>query len=139
MANFTPSPTQTRPLATAVTRDWTALAVSAIGYLQVLTTDNAGTNANATAASGEKGQIGLIVAGAYNNINGTISANEKVTVVVLGPVYVGEIALVAGTLLYVATTDGLLTDTKPTNAHPVAVAQSTNTIYFFPVPDKNYT
>lgn len=139
MTNFTPSPTQTRPLATSVTRDWTSTDVSAIGHLMVLTADNAGVNANATVASGEKGQIGIIVSGAYENVNGTIAAGEKVTAVVLGPVYVGEIALVAGTLLFVATTDGLLTDTKPTHGHPVAVAQSTNTIYFLPLADKDYT
>lgn len=138
MTDFTPSPTQTRPLSGAITRDWTCTAATAIGKLLVLTGDESAGLANATAASGEKGFIGMIVSGALYNVNGTISAGEKVTVVVHGPVAVGDIALVANTNLFVATTDGNLTDTKPTHGHQVAVAQKTNVIFIQQSPDKDY-
>lgn len=144
MTNYTPSPTQTRPLDGARTVYWIASEASVIGHFMIVNNDDAAgehplcVNANATAVVDENGLVGLLVSGAEHRVTGVISANEPVTVVIEGPVYLGEIGLTPGATYYLATSDGLITDTAPTHTHAVLLAQTSSKGIVIQVPDTDY-
>lgn len=149
MANLTINPVKVRPLDGCKTRTYVTDEATQRGRVvqpvSVGTTTVYGDDvpiaeqANATQASGEKGQLGLVVDGAYHNIAGTVQADEPMTVVLNGPVYLGEdVAMVINTLYFVATTDGLITDTKPTHGRAIGYAITDTILFFDPTPDKDY-
>lgn len=134
MANVTVDATNVRPLAGCVTREFDMGEAGALGKACQVAGDGALDMANATSAAGVAGLLVLPVAGERHEADGDLASGERVTVVVTGPVYLGEDAALDETkVYYVAETDGILTDIPPTEYRAVGTPVSTTVLFWNPV------
>lgn len=133
MGNVTISATEIRPLDGALTRVLKAGEAMTLGKCVQVAGDGDVEMANATTVAGADGVLGLVVAGADHDATGDVVANETVTIVVHGPVYLGPSAALDETKLYfVAETDGVITDEAPTNFRAVGYPLSATVIFWNP-------
>lgn len=136
MANVTVTATQVRALPQALTRMINAGEAMTTGVGKVVQVEGDGdvAMANATAAAGANGVLGIIVAGERHDKDGDIASGERVTMVVWGPVYLGESAALDETKVYfVGETDGLITDTAPAHFRAIGYPISSTVLFFAPV------
>lgn len=131
-----------------LTWGWTERAVageamSRFDVVQVSTisaTETTVTLADASAASTANGTLGLVLAGAENNTDGSIASGEVVTILLMGTVYLGEdvTAFTAASHLWLSDTAGSMADAPGTVKRALGTPLSLRKIFFYPNSNTAY-
>lgn len=132
MTDITPSPTQTRPLDGCMTRPVVTGEATAIGLVHYFSADDTVMKTDDDTEAGVSGQLGIIVAGGKHTAAGTLVSGERASVVLKGPVYLGESADLDPTKIYYAGDAGVITDVAPSNVRPIGYALNDTVLYFDP-------
>lgn len=131
MANVTVTAAKVRPLPGYIAHEATAGEAMTVGMVAQIVGDEEAEMANATTAAGVKGTLGIVAYGSRHAANGAIAAGERVTLVTLGRVYLGEDAALDETkTYYVGTTDGLISDTPTANSRPIGTPTGATVLNF---------
>lgn len=134
MANITVDAKNVRQLPGCLTVLGNAGEAMEVGKVVQIVADSDWEMANAGSAAGVAGQLGMVVAGALAHALGTIANNERITVVLLGRIFLGENAALDETkTYYVSATDGVITDVAPAQYRAVGHAINATTLMFAPV------
>lgn len=134
MANITVDAKNVRQLPGCITRLVNAGEAMAVGKVIQIVADSDAEMANAGSAAGVAGLLGIVVAGNRYDAEGDIANGERITIVIYGPVFLGENASLDETkTYYVSATDGVITDVAPAQYRAVGFAQNATTLIFAPV------
>lgn len=134
MATITVDPKQVRQLPGCITVMGNAGEAMAVGKVCQIVADSDWEMANAGSAAGVTGQLGIVVAGNLYDPDGDIANNERITLVIWGPVFLGENAALDETkTYYVSATDGVIQDVAPAQYRAVGFAKNATTLIFAPV------
>lgn len=131
MATVTVTATQVRPLPGYVAHECEATEAMNVGDVCQINGSEKAEMANATAAAGVKGTLGIVVSGSRHAASGAIVAGERVVLVLNGRVYLGESAALDETkTYYTGAVDGDIVDVPTTYARPIGTPTGATVLNF---------
>lgn len=131
MAKVVVDPKQVRPLAGAVTRTAIAGATMKNGYVVRFSASNTVVSARANSHANCKGKLGIVVDGSRHNPNGDVISGETVTLVMLGPVFLGNsVDLDESKIHVLGNGEGDIDDAGGTVTRHLGYPQSNNILWF---------
>jgi hypothetical protein len=115
----------------AVLRNYKSGAAVTVGYSVYLDSSGYVQHSDADASEVKSRGIGIVVASKDGETS--VTSGDRCTVCLFGPVY-GFSGMTPGEPVYVDTTAGLLTQTKPTSAyqHSIGYAESATCLFVNP-------
>ncbi|MBZ0293574.1 MAG: hypothetical protein K8L99_13485 [Anaerolineae bacterium] len=136
MALYTIDPKQVRPLESAgtIVRAVTMSGASQLGRTVYFSDDETVSETDALDSAKVSGLIGMIVAGSRHNTAGTVVDGERVTVLLLGPVWLGDAALDISAQAFLAdettSVDGRIADAAGTVTRRIGSPMSSEILFF---------
>lgn len=135
MALYTIDPAEVRALEGCITRNVVLNEASQVGRAVYFVDDHTVAETDGADLNKVIGNIGFIVSGAKHTPGGTVAAQERATVAMIGPVFVGEDAALDLTkAIFLADEDtsvsGLLADTDGTVTRRVGAPLAADTLFW---------